>query len=222
MPARRRRHAVLAASVVLAALLAGCSDNPTATPATTPRGSSPTSSTVPAGSSTTTTTTEPAVQKPRFVDENGFDDHSVPRSATVAELMALTRSGVGGQAALKFTIPEFDRPADSADLARAHLMDGNFYDLHDEWYYYRLLNGQRVVGDDTEPVTDSTFDTVDEIYRWAAGQPAGALPLGLTYRRRAAVLVDVLRPRPAQRPAAFGVGSIVRFPDPIRPSPTTG
>jgi hypothetical protein len=127
--------------------------------------------------------------------------------------MTLTRSGVGGQAALKFVIPQFDRAADSADLARTHLMDGTFFDLHDEWYYYRLLNGQRVVGDDTEPVVDSTFETVEDIYRWAGSQPADALPLDLTYSGERLYAPRFYEMALRSEPRQLGVGSIVRFPD---------
>ena len=101
---------------------------------------------------------------------------------TVAELMALSRPGVGGQSALKFTIPQFDRPADAPELARAHLMDGNFYSLHDEWYYYRLLNGSRSPA--TTPCPSASQQFVDDRRDLPLGASAcrpATLPLDLTY-----------------------------------------
>jgi hypothetical protein len=160
-----------------------------------------------------------SVSVPTYVDENGFDDHTVPRVGSIDELMALSRSGVGGQASMKFTIPQFDRRADAPDLARAHLMDGNFYGLHDEWYYYRLLNGQRVPGADTSPIAGQRFATVEEIYRWAAALTAAKLPFGLTFhgeRLYASGFYDLAL---HGDPRSFGAGSIVRFADPVSGQP---
>jgi hypothetical protein len=161
-----------------------------------------------------TTTTEVGVPVPTFVDENGFDDHTVPSVDSIEQVMALSRSGVGDQAALKFTLPQFGLPADAPGLARAHLMDGNFYALHDEWYYYRLLNGQQVPATDAVPVAGQQFQTVDQIHQWASALPAADLPLGLQFlddRLYSSAFYDAAL---HGDPRAFGVGSIVRFPDP--------
>lgn len=156
---------------------------------------------------------------PHYVDDNGFDDHTVPSVTTVEELMALSRSGVGGQSSMKFTIPEFDRPVDTADLARAHLMDGNFYSLHDEWYSFRLLNGQPIPGDAVTPVAGHHFASIDEIYRWAAAQPSGSLPIGLSYSGERLYAEDFYDLALHGDPRRFGVGSIVRFPDSVAGRP---
>jgi hypothetical protein len=158
-------------------------------------------------------TTVPSVPVPTYVDENGFDDHSVPSVAGVAALMALSRPGVGGQAAIKFVIPDLDRPTDAPDLLRVHLLDSNFYSLHDEWYTFRLLNGQPIPGDDLAPITDQQFATMDDLYRWATAQPADQLPLELRFiddRLYAERYYDLVL---HGEPRRYGSGSIVRLAD---------
>ena len=55
----------------------------------------------------------PPVSVPSFIDENGFDDHSVPSVATVDDSMVLARVRDGGASAIKFVLPKFDRPLDA-------------------------------------------------------------------------------------------------------------
>ena len=199
--------------LIAVALVAACSSSPSSDPTTSDTVAPSTSS------GDTTTTTQPGVPVPVFIDENGFNDHSVPRVDSIDELMALSRPGVGGQTAMKFTIPEFDRAVDAPDLARVHLMDSNFYRLHDEWYFFRLLNGQRVPGADVQPVVGQRFATIEQIYRWARAQPAGGLPLGLTLNTDRLYSTDFYDLALHGDPRPYGVGAIVRFPDPVAGEP---
>lgn len=211
-------------------VLGACSDDPSEIAPTTSVGGPP-STTVSQPRDPTTATTSPgttfpgttmpsntvpsAVPVPHFVDETGFDDHSVPRVSSVAELIALSRTGVGGQSVMKFVLPAFDLPADAPGLARAHLMDSAFYELHDEWWWFRLLNGRPVPGDDTAPSTERRFGSVAEIEQWARALPAAQLPLGLRFvedRLYSERFYDVAL---HSEPRSLGVGSIVRFPDAI-------
>ena len=208
-------------------VLAGCSSDELATPPTDTAAVSttvvvdgtttiPTGDTLPPGVGTTvpSQTIPPASPPPHFVDENGFDDRSVPSVATIEELRSLARTGVGGQSAIKFVLPEFDRPLDAPDLARAHLMDSNFYGLHDEWYWFRLLNGQAIPGDDVPPERSHHFASIEQIYSWARAQRPGSLPLGLEWvdgdRLYAPAFYDLAL---HGDPREFGVGTVVSFPD---------
>lgn len=164
-------------------------------------------------------TVDASVPVPTFVDENGFDDHTVPSVDSIEELMALSRRGVGGQSSVKFTLPQFDRPVGAPDLARAHLMDSNFYGLHDEWYFFRLLNGQSVPGAPATPSHERRFADVGDIQRWAAALPPDELPLGLTYVGDRLYAADFYDLALHGDPRVLGVGSLVRFPDPTAGRP---
>ncbi len=168
---------------------------------------------LPTATTAPSNTVPPPVPVPRFVDEAGFDDRSVPSVDTVDQLMALARTGVGGQSAIKFVLPDFDRPIDAPDLGRAHLMDSNFYGLHDEWYMFRLLNGQPVPGDTATPVIGREFTSIPEIYAWAAALAPSERPPWLRFvddRLYASAFYDLVL---HSDPRSTGVGTIVRFAD---------
>ena len=66
------------------------------------------------------------------------------------------------------------------DLAGAnYALDPRFYSLHDEWYWFRLLNGVAISGDPVEPVQGLHFATLAEVY--ARFHPGDELPLGLQF-----------------------------------------
>lgn len=218
----RRRRGV-GAAIVACLVLSACSGDPDTTSPSTTIDGSPTPDTAPGttepGSPVTVpvatepTATLPAVPVPRFVDETGFDDHTVPAVTSVDELLALARTGVGGQAVVKFVLPAFDLPADTADLPRAHVFDSAFYELHDEWWWFRLLNGRPVPGDPTAPLTERRFGSVGEIEQWARSMPAAQIPLGLRFiedRLYSERFYDLAL---HSEPRTLGVGSVVRFPD---------
>ena len=125
-------------------------------------------------------------------------------------------TGVGGQSVVKFTIPQFDRPADAADLAHTYLMDGNFYDLHDEWYYYRLLNGQPIPGADVVPA-----ENVQQFVSGRRDLSVGAQRAGVQFAvrpelpRRAAVPSGLLRLGAPRRPTAVRRRLGRSLPDPV-------
>jgi hypothetical protein len=120
---------------------------------------------------------------------------------------------------MKFIIPDFDRPLGAQGLARVHLMDSNFSGLHDEWYFYRLLNGQPIPAAAVAPVVGRRFSTIAEIYRWARSMPADDLPLGLTLNGEHLYATAFYDLALHGDPRTFGVGSIVRFPDPVASEP---
>ena len=130
------------------------------------------SSSTSTGSTTTVDDRPPGTTSPGS-PVSGFDDHTVPRLSTVDEYSALARSGVSGQSVVKFTIPSM------LSGSEVHWLDSNFYELHDEWYWFRLLNGQPVPGSDAEPLRGESFSTIEEVYAWAGDQRD--LPLGLRW-----------------------------------------
>lgn len=199
-----------------ALIASSCGDDGTAEPP--PTSSSTTTTTVAtttsSTSTTTTTTTEPpppTVPVPVHLDENGFNDHTVPAVDTAAEWFALARS-TADRSVTKFTISDFGR----ADAA-VRWADSNFFELHDEWYYYRLLNGQPVPGVGDRPLSGLSFATVDDIYAWARAQ--GSLPLGLDWIESQTFGRDRLYSRRfydiilRTTPRIYGAGTLVHLPD---------
>ncbi len=131
-----------------------------------------------------------------------FADHTVPTLAQQAdyEKLAVTANG---RSEVKFLVTSFG----TAPAMR--YMDSHFYALHDEWYWFRLLNGAKVPGrEGITPVDELHFDSIADIYTWA--RKTDPLPLDLTwvgddrlYSPRFYTLSLDIRPR------AFGLGTLV-------------
>ena len=133
----------------------------------------------------------------------GFDDHTVSTLSSVAdyERLAVTAHG---RSAGKFVITGF-----GTDAEGVRYFDNAFYALHDEWYWFRLLNEQRVPGrEGLVPVAGHTFGTIAEIYAWAKVEPVLPLDLrwvddGRLYSPRFYELALTVSPR------ALGLGTLV-------------
>ncbi|NNE74963.1 MAG: hypothetical protein HKN26_14960 [Acidimicrobiales bacterium] len=197
-----RRTSRFATLAVILALLAGACGSDTAAPTTTrgPTSTRPVEVTTPPTPPSTTggpietapritmapTTTsdgpvivigppEPPTSVPFHIDENGFNDHSVPNLASADEYFAMARSGVTDHQVVKFIVPDLlgDEPV--------HWLDSNFYSLHDEWYWFRLLNGQQIPASDAEPHDGPPFATIADVYEWAGRLDPDDLPLDLRW-----------------------------------------
>jgi Pyruvate phosphate dikinase, AMP/ATP-binding domain len=110
-------------------------------------------------------------------DDPGFYDYSTPRVGSLAEFQQLAavpptvddRPAIAGA---KFVITSFSEPA----KRRLHFLDGRYYQFHDEWAWFRLLNGQSVSGMD--PLERHAFAAPDDARHWAV-QHEDDLPEGL-------------------------------------------
>lgn len=142
---------------------------------------------------------------------DGFDDHTVPSLATQADFERFA-VGDNGRLAVKFVITGFGTNASAVRWSDSH-----FYSLHDEWYWFRLLNGQSIPSrEGIAPVEGLEFATVQDIYAWAKDQLV--LPLDLRfieerlYSPRFYSLALDLRPR------ALGLGTLIHVaPQAARP-----
>ena len=161
--------------VVMLAAACAATGEPGSSPPVDP--ADPTPSVAPETGTEPSPTPVATVEVPVFVDENGFDDHTVPTIDSVPEFFALAESGVNGQSVVKFSVPDLLGDPDG----RIHWLDSGFYELHDEWYWYRLLNGQRAPKVDVEPVAGNRFESIDEIYAWANRLDPAELPLDLRF-----------------------------------------
>lgn len=135
---------------------------------------------------------------------------TAPNLPSVGAFDRLATTGSGGRAAVKFSITDFfERPS-------VEWLDSNFYTLHDEWYWFRLLNGEAIAGTDVKPVDDPAigpFETVGDVYDWAA-ERRDRLPLDLQFtsldRLYSPMFYDLALDNPNDRPLALG--SIIRVP----------
>ena len=105
----------------------------------------------------------------------GFDDHSIERIDSREAYFANSAEGVGRRVS-KFVITQFDKDVSQRDI---RFLDGHFYTLHDEWWWFRLLNGRQIPGLPDMPVAGRKFDTIADIYAWARVQEI--LPLDLQW-----------------------------------------
>lgn len=107
----------------------------------------------------------------------GFDDHTVAGFGTLAEFASFNDLG-GEPVQAKFIITHWD----TADAGPAFWLDPSFYSLHDEWYWFRLLNGTAIPGVSTPPVTDGVaYASVEEVYEAMLAVPGSELPLDLRF-----------------------------------------
>ncbi len=144
-----------------------------------------------------------------------FDDHTVDRFAASDAFDAFAKNQNGTRAA-KFVMPLFHRAGTGA-----RFLAPDFYRMHDEWYWFRLMNGQTVPGPVPEPLQDQSFASLAEIYQTFQG---AHLPLELIWveNRIYSVYFYTLAlgdpEHDVQR--AFAVGTLLHLPaDPRRPRP---
>lgn len=150
---------------------------------------------------------------PCVVRPDGFDDHTALGFGDVGCLLDFA-AGEGSPAQVKFVIVDFDA-ADGPDGPLVHFYEPDFYRLHDEWYYFRLLNGAAIPGWHVAPPATPGFATVAEIYEALAS--VSALPLDLRFLPDGSNrLYSPLFYRHAglganAASAFFGLGSLLRF-----------
>jgi hypothetical protein len=211
-----RRVRIAFGVMAVVAILTACTSSGPRTPATT--STSAPFVTEPVTPSTQQTVPDPivvtsppsdSVPVPTAVDRNGFDDHTVPRIESVAEFMGLAKSDRSGQSVVKFAFTKA-----GSDSGPVSLYDSNFFALHDEWYFFRLLNGQPVEGAIDQPWKGRTFETVDEIKAWAKGIAPDQLPVGLKFSKDRLYSNAFYNGAIFDEPRRFGVGSIVRVAAP--------
>jgi hypothetical protein len=110
-------------------------------------------------------------------DAPGFYDYSTAQVGSLAEFRQLAAVPPSAEdrpaiAGAKFVITSFSDPA----KRRIHYLDGRYYRFHDEWAWFRLLNGQAVSGMDAlEP---RAFASPEAARSWALAHEDD-LPEGL-------------------------------------------
>lgn len=106
-------------------------------------------------------------------DGPAFDPHT--RSSFADEAALSQWCDVGdGKTACKFVATRF--PGVSGQM---HVLSPSFYRLHDEWYWFHLLNGQPLDGVADAPVDGPRYLTIEEIYKDLKGK--SKMPLDLAF-----------------------------------------
>lgn len=149
----------------------------------------------------------------------GFDDHMHGPFSALDELRDFMATGPS-RAQTKFLITYFDD--DSRRMVEFE--EDSFYNMHDECYWYRLLNGVAVPGvTDVRPVSGLHFGTIAAILNWARSRTS--LPLDLTwvdggtrlYSPYFYALAGFAATNPP--PRLFGLGSVLNVPARTAPTP---
>lgn len=141
----------------------------------------------------------------------GFDDHTVGRVVDAAQFFELAQVS-GTRAALKFIVTEFPSEA-TRDL---RFMDSAFYTLHDEWYWFRLLNGEPIPGDTVAPYP-GRFTSIAEIYGWAQGETT--LPLDLQFVGDGRLYSPRFYRLSLSTPRSLGLGGMIHVAARTQPEP---
>ncbi len=93
--------------------------------------------------------------------EVALDRHLATSITDLAEFETFAATGASGNQQVKFTI------VDPWGTPSVQWMDTNFFELHDEWYWFQLVNGVEVPGAASAPLDGLAFATVDDVYAWA-------------------------------------------------------
>lgn len=151
---------------------------------------------------------------PGSVPDGGpdFDDHTVPRLVSEADYSENARVGPQSET-VKFIISNF---ADGITTDIRYMESKEFYSLHDEWYWFRLLNGASAPGSDRTPVQGLSFDSIADIYTWANAQ--ADLPLDLRYVGARLYSPEFYALALNQRPRVYGLGNFLHFPARTEPA----
>jgi hypothetical protein len=118
------------------------------------------------------------VAQPKLApDDPGFYDYTTANVSSLAEFQQLaaassTASDRPAIAAAKFVITSFSDP----NQRRIRFLDGRHYQFHDEWAWFRLLNGQSVSG--MAPLALHHCAAPEDARSWASAHE-GDLPDGL-------------------------------------------
>ena len=90
--------------------------------------------------------------------------------------------------------------------------DGDFYAFHDQWYWFRLMNGVSACGSSADPVPGHAFATVAQIEASLKGKEA--LPLDLERTSDGRIVSPSFYTLALRvTPRVYGTGTLFRFID---------
>jgi hypothetical protein len=100
--------------------------------------------------------------------DDAFDDHTWPGDRFDNDFFDEHARAQYGWLAMKFLVRDLLDP----ERRRVAWYDDDFYELHDQWFTWRLVNGVDACGaDGIEPVADApAFGNMGDVIRWAREQ----------------------------------------------------
>ncbi len=153
---------------------------------------------------------------PDVIEQDGFNDHTVGALESKDDFLAISKESTSLGVA-KFIVTGFQDPS----LRELRFMDSNFYTLHDEWHWFRLLNGETIPGVDINPVFGFEFETIAEVYQWALSLGDSALPLDLRWtRNRERLYSQAFYDLVLGDDRFLGAGALLLIPARQEPEPT--
>ncbi|HWA74083.1 MAG TPA: PEP/pyruvate-binding domain-containing protein [Polyangiaceae bacterium] len=151
------------------------------------------------------------------LEQAGFVDFTTERIDSLAEFQQLAAVPASASerpeiAGAKFVITDFSDPA----RRRIRFLDGRYYQFHDEWYWFRQLNGQRVPGEQT--LVPHPFATPELARVWARDH-ADDLPSELEMADQRLYAPEFYRLSLAESERVVAAGSLIHVParPPARP-----
>jgi hypothetical protein len=136
----------------------------------------------------------------------GFDPHHRTGFVGAADLLAFA-GPAQDPAQVKFVTTGF-----AAAAPQTFFQDPTFYSLHDEWYWYHLMNGQPVPGmDHHAPVPGLSFPTIAAVTAYCQGLPPACTAIGLGFAGTRLYSADFYSLAMTD-PRELGVGSILHLP----------
>jgi hypothetical protein len=149
-----------------------------------------------------------------FSDE--FDDHTTDTLDDIATFHRLAHS-TDQMKILKFWITEPSHGVEQgwSGQAMSRFYDSHFYTLHDQLYWYRLLNGARIWGFDISPLNPplnkaTVQELIEEMTLWdQAGRP---LPLDLKFTADQRLYAPDFYEAVLSQPRQTIVGSLLYLP----------
>ena len=152
----------------------------------------------------------PALQgeaDPNECDES-FDDHTHVGKLDVAAFERLLEVPVDTRPqSVDFVVIYVS----DAERRRVRFEDGAFYEFHDEWYWFRLMNGVTACGSSASPVRGRTFATVQEIEAALKDQPR--LPLDLSRTSDGRIVSPSFYTLSLRtKPRMYATGTMFRWP----------
>jgi hypothetical protein len=153
----------------------------------------------------TTTQSQPATNQSWMRPARaGFDDRSYDSLPVADAFFQLSAKGSGETREVKFIIEDFNRNPS------VHYLDSIFYKMHDEWYWFRLLNDQPVREQKPRAMKGDKLPTIEAVYKWAAEQKQ--LPAELNWVEDNRLYAPHFYEVATSFPRDFGLGTILYLP----------